>query len=234
MRALLRLLKRTVLEAFGTEVRIKPTFRCNARFYGSDYGGFYLNPDVIGPDSVVYSFGIGEDISFDTEVISLHNCQVHGFDPTPKSIKWVKSQELPENFVMHEYGIARETGVATFYLPKNENFVSGSLIGHGNVNADVPIQVPVKSFADIIVSLEHKVIDVLKMDIEGAEYDVLESILESQTSIGQLVIEFHHRFFEDGGKKNERAVFLLRKFGFEAFAVSQSGQEVSFIKMGYI
>ncbi|MEQ8535303.1 MAG: FkbM family methyltransferase, partial [Imperialibacter sp.] len=180
MKAVLKLLKRTMLGAFGAELRIKPSLRCNARFYGSDYGGFYLNPDLIGSDSVVYSFGIGEDISFDREVIRLHDCQVHGFDPTPRSIKWVKSQELPRNFTMHEFGIARETGLATFYLPKNENFVSGSLIGHGSVRADVPIQVPVKSFADIIGSLEHKVIDVLKMDIEGAEYDVLESILESQ------------------------------------------------------
>ena len=39
------------------------------------------------------------------------------------------------------------------------------------------ITVQMKSFADITKELQHRHIDVVKMDIEGSEYDVIESIL---------------------------------------------------------
>ena len=37
-----------------------------------------------------------------------------------------------------------------------------------------------KSLADIANELGHSHIDVLKMDIEGSEYEVIENILESE------------------------------------------------------
>src|SRR5690554_1691728 len=41
-----------------------------------------------------------------------------------------------------------------------------------------------------MTQLGHKHIDVLKMDIEGAEYDVIENILSAQLPITQILIEF--------------------------------------------
>jgi len=34
--------------------------------------------------AVVYSLGIGEDISFDLALIEKYGARVHAFDPTPK------------------------------------------------------------------------------------------------------------------------------------------------------
>ena len=48
--------------------------------------GFYLNPEFINEKSIIYSFGIGEDISFDLSLIKEFDCNVFGFDFTPKSI----------------------------------------------------------------------------------------------------------------------------------------------------
>ena len=49
--------------------------------------------------------------------------------------------------------------------------------------------------------------------------------------IKQLLIEFHDRFVEDGRTKNNAAIKLLKSFGYEIFAVSDSSEEVSFIKV---
>lgn len=38
-------------------------------FYGSRYGGWAIGEGSVGSDSVVYSFGIGEDASFDLGLI---------------------------------------------------------------------------------------------------------------------------------------------------------------------
>ncbi len=48
-----------------------------------------------------------------------------------------------------------------------------------------------KSIENIMKELGHKHIDVLKMDIESAEYDVIENILNAKISITQILIEFH-------------------------------------------
>ena len=86
-----------------------------------------------------------------------------------------------------------------------------------------------KSLSDIISELGHNRIDVLKMDIEGAEYRVLDSILASGIPIDQIVVEFHDRFFEDGRLKTMDAVKKLRDHGYEIFGISDSFEEVSFI-----
>ena len=89
----------------GSYRHLKKGIRCDYKWYGNEYGGFYVCPVFINENSIVYSFGIGEDISFDKALIDIHGCHVFGFDPTPKSIDWIKSQKLPENFNFYEYGL---------------------------------------------------------------------------------------------------------------------------------
>ena len=89
---------------------------------GNDYGGFYVAADFLNESSVVYSFGIGEDISFDQQIIDSYDCIVHAFDPTPKSIQWIKSNKVPNKFIFHDYGIDILSGEKNFFLPENENF----------------------------------------------------------------------------------------------------------------
>ncbi len=82
----------------GQDPPIKVQTRCKKIWYGNGYGGFYVNPDLLNSSSIVYSIGIGEDISFDLDVIKNHSSTVFGFDPTPRSLQWVNSQQFPSNF----------------------------------------------------------------------------------------------------------------------------------------
>ncbi len=49
-------------------------------------------PIGLGPASIVYSFGVGEDVSFEMELIERFGTPVHAFEPTPRSLAWVRSQ----------------------------------------------------------------------------------------------------------------------------------------------
>jgi hypothetical protein len=69
------------------------------------------------------------------------------------------------------------------------------------------------------------------MDIEGAEYEVIEDILSSHVPISQVLIEFHHRFSDIGIGKTRSAVSRLNEAGYRIFNVSASGEEISFIKV---
>ncbi len=218
----------------GKVTHLKKGIKCKNIWYGNKYGGFYACPDLLNENSIVYSFGIGQDISFDTAMIENHNCHVFGFDPTPKSINWVNNQELPSKFIFFNYGISNKSGLADFYLPKNSEHVSGSLTVQNNINVMEKVTVKMKSIEDIANELGHKHIDVLKMDIEGAEYDVVENILNSKISIAQILIEFHDRFFIKEKLKSRQTIKKLNNYGYEIFAVSDTFEEISFIKKSFL
>jgi len=101
--------------------------KISKQWFGNQYGGFYLAQNSIDKSSIVYSIGIGEDISFDEGIMDRYGCKVFAFDPTPKSVVWVKENVTSQNFVFSPIGLAKEKGSRKFYLPTNNNHVSGSI-----------------------------------------------------------------------------------------------------------
>jgi FkbM family methyltransferase len=223
-------IRQLILTISGKVKHFKKGIKLKSEWYGNDYGGFYVYPQLLNENSIVYSFGIGEDISFDTAIIQNHHCKVFGFDPTPKSINWINKQDLPQNFTFFDWGISDKSGLVDFYLPKNPEHVSGSVLIQDNININEKITVKMKSINDVMNKLGHQHIDVLKMDIEGAEYQVIESVLNSSVSVDQILIEFHDRFIENEKSKSRQAIEKLNKNGYEIFAISETFEEVSFIR----
>lgn len=203
---------------------------CRKEHYGTEYGGWYVCPDVITSDSVVYSFGVGEDISFDLEMIERFGCTVYAFDPTPKSIEWIQSQKLPDRFHFFAFGIAGYDGIAKFNPPENPEYVSYTMLDRPGTYHNA-IEAQVYRLQSIMSMLGHQKIDVLKVDIEGAEYGVIEDLTKTDIKIEQLLIEFHHRFENIGISKTRRAIELLKNKGLRYFYVSPNKEEYSFIRV---
>lgn len=224
----------TALKLSGKYSHIKKTAHCKTQWYGTTYGGAIACPTFINKNSIVYSFGIGEDVTLDLDIIKHHGCNVYGFDPTPKSIQWVQKQKLPANFIFLPYGLGSTTGMVDFYLPKNPDHVSGSLVVQKNVSELEKVSVQLKNIKDVTIELGHSKIDVLKIDIEGAEYDVIDSILQSGVQIDQMLIEIHERFFEDGKQKTIDLIKKMNASGYEIFATSISYVELAFIRIALI
>jgi FkbM family methyltransferase len=195
---------------------------------GNKNASWTIIPDLINKESTIYSFGAGTDISFDLALISKFNINLHVFDPTPKSIQYLKQKQLPKNFIFHEIGLASYDGTANFALPENPDHVSASIIQKPG-NNDFFIG-EVKRLQTIMHELKHSQIDLLKMDIEGAEYDVIDDLISSKVKVKQLLIEFHHRFPNVGISKTKDVIKKLRMNGFSVFHVSTSGEEISFLK----
>jgi FkbM family methyltransferase len=151
---------------------------------GTEYGKHYVTLELLNKDSIVYSFGIGEDISFDLEIINRIGCNIWGFDPTPKAKKYIEHNSHP-NFHFYDYGISTFDGNLSFQPPANPN--------HASYKED-PAGIdsfPVKKLSTILKELNHTTIDALKFDIEGSEYTVLENILKEGIFPVQMSIEFH-------------------------------------------
>jgi FkbM family methyltransferase len=203
--------------------------KCERATLGSEAACWCVCPQNLSASSVVYSIGVGEDISFDLALIQKFGMNVHAFDPTPRTIEWLQGQTLPPEFVFHAYGVAGFDGSCTFLPPKDPSHVSHTIVQR--ISSRPAIEVPMQRLGTIMKKLGHPSIDLLKMDIEGAEYDVLADMLSRGIPVKQLLIEFHHRWPQIGVDKTKRAIGALNAAGYRIFNVSPSGEEYSFLQL---
>jgi FkbM family methyltransferase len=220
--------KRVVRAFLGRDLWQQRQVKCTKLWLGDDGARWCICPDVLSVSSVVYSFGVGEDVSFELELTRQFGVRVHVFDPTPRSIEWLRKQALPEKIHFYAYGLAEHDGTCKFFPPRNPAHVSHSLVGRKTTRA--AIEVPVRRLANITRALGHKRIDLLKMDVEGAEYGVIADAISSGISVGQLLVEFHHRWPEIGIEKTEAAIQALNRAGYSIFSISAGGEEYSFLR----
>ncbi len=78
--------------------------------------------------------------------------------------------------------------------------------------------------------LGHTTIDILKMDIEGGEFDVVAGMLDEGLPANQLLIEFHHNYSTIPLSRTVDTVKRLAKAGFECFNISPRTYEMSFVR----
>ncbi len=205
----------------GTELSVRRDVRIPFLRLGAGDGEWTIARDE--PADIVYSFGVGKDIRFERGLLARSpSSRVFAFDPTPIAIRWLKSQQLPLNFSFREWGIADYDGTANFSLPAGHRV--SFVMGQGDTEA------PVKTLSTIMRELGHERIDILKMDIEGAEYAVLEDILRSPPPIGQILVEFHHRMPGHSLDQTRAAIERLRERGYRVFDVSPRGTEYAFVR----
>ena len=206
----------------GVEVSSKPVF------LGTEYGGYAVLPELLAPGALVYSAGIGEDISFDLALIERFGCVVHGFDPTPRSLAWLATQPLPPGYFVHGYGIAHFDGTASFAAPKNPAHVSHSVLETGNTGER--IEFAVKRLASVLAELGHERLELLKLDIEGSEYEVLVDLVKSIPLPRQLMVEYHHGTGGVTLEQTERSLDALREAGYRVFDARATGREFSLVR----
>lgn len=196
--------------------------------YGTEYGGWPLVDGLVGADSLLYSFGVGEDISFDLGAIAAVGLKVHAFDPTPRSLRWIVEQQLPPNFVFHPIGISAVDGEVEFFPPASEQHVSFSKAPGAGQTSDATVA-KVLRLSTIMDENQHQKLDVLKMDIEGFEYEVVEDICNGAVRPAILLVEFHHGMYGFTDEHTHAAVSSIREAGYHIFYISGVGREYGFV-----
>ncbi|MGH8657937.1 MAG: FkbM family methyltransferase [Gammaproteobacteria bacterium] len=163
--------------------------RDDLKAIGTDYGGWVIPEKLLDSNSICYCVGCGEDISFDLGLIDQFGCRVFGFDPTPRAIKYAKEHAAQyEKYYFSEVGLWDKEDILKFYAPTNPEHVSHSLIDRQKTQEYFLAKV--KRLSDIMRENGHKTLALLKLDIEGAEYKVINSIIEDNIDIKILCIEY--------------------------------------------
>ena len=177
---------------------------------GSSYGGWYVPRDFLLlclQDEYFISAGVGEDISFDLELIKWTGMKGIIIDPTERSFNYISSfstdsflnlrgirtitsatQNLssaeiigPERLIFINKALWKDNGGLKLFPPDNPRHVSYSLRGKGDGESFETI-----SFREILSSKQK--VKLIKLDIEGSEIKVLDSLVRLEKECPQILL----------------------------------------------
>ena len=210
---------------------------------GSVYGGWHLVPALLNSAGcTVYSVGIGKDISFDLALLArFPKCVVHGFDNTPPSNKFLRFHLrrnhtwptwLTRRYHPHPFLLGTTDGNITLDLPTG-HADSYAAVDSGGAQGFRGRQhvAPARTITSLMALLNHTRLDVLKIDIEAAEFAVLDGLLQGDEDTRgaaserhrlptrrlpacMLLIEFHSRLSPLGYAAKAQALLSLQSLGF--------------------
>lgn len=221
---------------------------------GTPYGGWIIpRSPALTENSVCYLAGAGEDISFDCALVKSFRCKVRIIDPTPRAGQHFRELEravmarrrFPINnsstdfYDIHSadlarlsfspFGLADKDAELNFFMPKDPAHVSCSIVNLQKTDESFTAQC--YRLSTLMSQHGDAKIDLLKMDIEGAEYMVIGDLLASNLLPPILLIEFDeaHTPIDDGSADRIGAcIKLLLGAGMRCIAVE--GCNVTFVR----
>lgn len=215
---------------------------------GTAYGGWIIpvNAELDG-ESICYLAGAGEDISFDCELVKRFGCRARVIDPTPRAIEHFRQladavrngHRFPVNNSSSDFydlspeqltrlsflpvGLADKDIELKFFLPQNPAHVSCSTVNLQKTEEFFTAQC--HRLATVMAQQGDNRVDLLKMDIEGAEYAVIRDLVTAGPLPHMLLIEFdevHSPQDHDALKRIRTHVQMLNKVGMRCVAVEGS------------
>jgi FkbM family methyltransferase len=123
------------------------------------------------------------------------------------------------NFVHIEQLLLEKDGEVELALPKghSSSYALYSVDGFKNKTS---IVLPGKTLKGLMHMNHHQHIDMLKLDIEGSEFAVVDSWLEVKLPpVCQILIELHDRVFEEGLELSKELFKTLKILGFNPIDV---------------
>lgn len=215
---------------FNVDIRSPLPCRTGVRRFGSSGdGGWDVCLDGLDPlNCVVYSVGISNDPSFDLAIADF-GCQVFSFDPT---IGRKTGDDFGPRVHFYNLGLAAEdffTGITGLGHAEAKKGAASSLF---SVHSDRGYEM--KKLSSIMRDLGHDFVDILKLDIEGYEWDVFDGLLKETllgdgskgcSRIGSLLAEYHFgKFGRRPFERKDKVSFLgrVRRLGFEVFSRSEN------------
>ena len=182
---------------------------------GIGYEGYFVDLDMIPENSTIIDAGVGEDISFSEGLYELKHVDVIAVDPTLKSYNFMKSKNLSYVTFLNK-AIHKNSGEKVkLYRNNNPKWVSDSVypshyaVGKNYYESETISVVDLKSL--------YPNVSLIKLDIEGAEYDMVEQCL----GIPQICVEFHS--FVMGNKTKEEDIRIIGVFQNNGYKLIYSG-----------
>jgi FkbM family methyltransferase len=156
----------------------------DVRRVGTEHSGWVIN--LSPPLAVVYCAGVGKGMTLELELAKMASQPVLVFDPSPTGISTVAESDT-RNLKFFPVGLAAHAGLVQFSVPVDKEEGSYSVVQNG---LDV-VSFECYDLPAIMRRNGDTRIDLLKMDIEGFEFDIVNQVLDQNIPVRQLCVEFH-------------------------------------------
>jgi FkbM family methyltransferase len=158
---------------------------------GSSYGGWLMPVGLLGENWLCYSVGAGGDVSFDLELIRRYGARVRSFDAVRAFVDEALAQADGEPcFSAHHAAIATSDGPLRMQLshdPRSRSVSSAGLYDSSEFEV-----LPGRTINSLMGELGDEHIDLLKLDIEGAEYEVVPTLDLERLGVQIFGVQLHH------------------------------------------
>ena len=191
----------------------------------------YIAPDFIffyTPERkkrlTIIDVGCGHEAEFSTNMIERYDAKCIAVDPTLKHKSALAhfAQKYQDRFIHVPFAVCASNSTLTFFQ-SNVNESGSIMTDHVNVVRDEGISYEVRGITPVSLLnyLRLDSADILKLDIEGAEYELLEGIGKDELiPFEQVFVEFHHHAVERYTETDTRkAVEKICDFGFESYSL---------------
>jgi FkbM family methyltransferase len=197
---------------------------------GTDYGGWVVPAELVNAQWTCWCVGAGSDVSFDMQLLAL-GARVRSFDPFVLFQRQAEEQAAgSERYSFHVCAIAAHDGPVTMYGRQDED--AGSVSGVNLYGVETSFEKQGRSLPSLKEELGDERIDLLKLDVEGMEYELLDALDPSELGVEVLCIEFHPS--EQAGPDRARAaVERLRRQGYAPVNV-EGGTDFTFVAASLI
>jgi FkbM family methyltransferase len=183
------------------------------------YTDIILSKTTINPNSVLeIGSRDGHDAEYLRSFFRVLKSNVFVVEPNPEQFKKIKNS-YPE-FNLYQSAIYNKTGVMKFNAVRDESLIGVSSLLERNddiyskINSE-QIEVQVITGQELLNQINQPSIDICKVDVEGATYEVLESFGDSIESILSFHLECeHYQVWTNQKLYDDISKFLLEK-GFE-------------------
>jgi FkbM family methyltransferase len=158
---------------------------------GEQYGGWALPDGLIEPSWLCYSVGAGGDISFDMDLIRRYGIRVRVFDPVSSYVlRAVEDAGGDPRLTVHEVAIATTDGPLRMQVTHDRG--SASVSTAGLYDSDSYIEVAGRTLPSLKAELGDPDIDLLKLDVEGGEYELLANLDLRSLGVKVFTLQLHH------------------------------------------
>lgn len=186
-------------------------------------------PALVRKESTVLDLG-GNRGAFSTGVARRYGWRTVAVEPTPALASYLRGCGVE----VLEVAVTDQDGSTTFtFDPSHE--LTGSVLGTEVVGAIMSderardtITVPTVSLATLLKA--HGPVDLVKVDIEGAELDMLLTADDDALlSVRQFTVEFHDFWYSSLAERTEAAKSRLLSLGFWMLRSGPNNKDVLFI-----
>lgn len=159
----------------------------------------------LSASSVVFDLG-GYKGDWAQEIFDRFGCQVWIFEPVPSFAQGIRRRFHDHDKIkVFEFGLAASDGSVELNLAENS---SSQFSSKGGATTTIRLSDVGSFFSSHAISK----IDLMKINIEGAEYDLLDSMLDRGLSdrITDLQIQFHDFFLQAAARREKIRSRLAR------------------------